>query len=67
MTKENMLALQLTIKSAMTNLTSNTIDKKRAFFWLVVSVGILDFLSHVSSLAFYLVFGKNDRPFLKII
>ena len=63
MTKENMLALQLTIKSALTNSTSNTIDKKRTFFfWLVVSVGIFDFLSHVSSLAFYLVFGKNDRP-----
>ena len=63
MTKENMLALQLTIKSALTNSTSNTLDKKRAFFfWLVVSVGIFDFLSHVSSLAFYLVFGKNDRP-----
>ena len=27
-----------------------------------MSVGIFDFLSHVSSLAFYLVFGKNDRP-----
>ena len=68
MTKENMLALQLTIKSALTNSTSNTLDKKRTFFfWLVVSVGIFDFLSHVSSLAFYLVFGKNDRPFLKII
>ena len=63
MTKENMLALQLTIKSALTNSTSNTLDKKRTFFfWLVVSVGIFDFLSHVSSLAFYLVFGKNDRP-----
>ena len=63
MTKENMLALQLTIKSALTNSTSNPIDKKRTFFfWLVVSVGIFDFLSHVSSLAFYLVFGKNDRP-----
>ena len=63
MTKENMLALQLTIKSALTNSTSNTIDKKRTFFfWLVASVGIFDFLSHVSSLAFYLVFGKNDRP-----
>ena len=63
MTKENMLALQLTIKSALTNSTSNTIDKKKTFFfWLVVSVGIFDFLSHVSSLAFYLVFGKNDRP-----
>ena len=63
MTKENMLALQLTIKSALTNSTSNAIDKKRTFFfWLVVSVGIFDFLSHVSSLAFYLVFGKNDRP-----
>ena len=63
MTKENMLALQLTIKSSLTNSTSNAIDKKRAFFfWLVVSVGIFDFLSHVSSLAFYLVFGKNDRP-----
>ena len=63
MTKENMLALQLTIKSALTNSTSNTLDKKRVFFfWLVVSVGIFDFLSHVSSLAFYLVFGKNDRP-----
>ena len=63
MTKENMLALQLTIKSALTNSTSNTIDKKRTFFfWLVVSVGIFDFLSHVSSLAFYLVFGKHDRP-----
>ena len=63
MTKENMLALQLTIKSALTNSTSNTIDKKRTFFfWLVISVGIFDFLSHVSSLAFYLVFGKNDRP-----
>ena len=33
MTKENMLALQLTIKSALTNSTSNTIDKKRAFFF----------------------------------
>ena len=63
MTKENMLALQLTIKSSLTNSTSNTIDKKKTFFfWLVVSVGIFDFLSHVSSLAFYLVFGKNDRP-----
>ena len=62
MTKENMLAIQLTIKSTMSNPT-NTIDKKKAFFfWLVVSVGIFDFLSHVSSLAFYLVFGKNDRP-----
>ena len=40
-----------------------TLDKKKVlFFWLVVSVGIFDFLSHVSSLAFYLVFGKNDRP-----
>ena len=62
MTKENMLAIQLTIKSTMSNPT-NTIDKKKSFFfWLVVSVGIFDFLSHVSSLAFYLVFGKNDRP-----
>ena len=67
MTKENMLALQLTIKSALTNSTSNTIDKKRTFFfWLVVSVGIFDFLSHVSSLAFYLVFGKNDRPVIYV-
>ena len=63
MTKENMLALQLTIKSAMTNLTSNTIDKKRAFFFFFFFFFfIFDFLSHVSSLAFYLVFGKNDRP-----
>jgi hypothetical protein len=62
MTKESMLEFQSTIKSALTNST-NTIDKKRSFFfWLVVSVGIFDFLSHVSSLAFYLVFGKNDRP-----
>ena len=62
MTKLNMLAFQLTIKSTTSNPT-NTIDKKRSvFFWLVVSVGIFDFLSHVSSLAFYLVFGKNDRP-----
>ena len=62
MTKETMLEFQSTIKSALTNST-NTIDKKRLFFfWLVVSVGICDFLSHVSSLAFYLVFGKNDRP-----
>ena len=52
MTKENMLALQLTIKSALTH-PKNNIEKKKVFFlWLVVSVGIFDFLSHVSSLVF---------------
>ena len=36
--------------------------KKKHFFWLVVSVGIFDFLSHTVNLSFYIFFGKNARP-----
>ena len=60
--QENILIPIMTINSSI-SISSKNLDKKKVFFfWLVVSVGIFDFLSHVSSLAFYLVFGKNDRP-----
>ena len=60
--QEDNLILINTINSSISK-PGKTLDKKKVlFFWLVVSVGIFDFLSHVSSLAFYLVFGKNDRP-----
>jgi len=60
--QENNLIATTTVKRTKSD-PVKTLDKKKVlFFWLVVSVGIFDFLSHVSSLAFYLVFGKNDRP-----
>ena len=35
--------------------------KKKYFIWKVIAVGVFDFLSHASSLAFYLVYDKNER------
>ena len=62
-TEENILAMQMTLNSTTGGTSSKNMYKKRIyFFWLVVSVGIFDFLSHISSLIFYIVFGKNDRP-----
>ena len=37
-------------------------DKKSANFkWLILLVALFDFGSHISSLIFYIVYGKNDR------
>ena len=37
-------------------------DAKSANFkWFIILVGLFDFGSHISSLMFYIVYGKNDR------
>ena len=35
--------------------------KTKKFYWLMFLVAFFDFASHISSLAFYIVYGKNER------
>ena len=35
--------------------------KSKNFIWLILSLTLFDFLSHISSLMFYIIYGKNDR------
>ena len=61
-TEETILLNRMDLISSANNSSKAFEKKKYIFFWLVVSVGIFEFLTHISSLSFYLVFGKNDRP-----
>ena len=50
------------ILSVKTNYIFYTINKSsKNFKWHVILVGTFDFASHISSLVFYIVYGKNDR------
>ena len=50
------------LTSVKTNYIYYTINKtSRNFKWHVLLVAVFDFASHISSLAFYIVYGKNER------
>ena len=50
------------LSSVKTNYIFYTINKtSRNFKWYVMLVAVFDFCSHISSLAFYIVYGKNER------
>lgn len=35
--------------------------KSKNFYWLMLLVSLFDFASHISSLIFYIIYGKNER------